>query len=232
MSRVSARDARPPSSSTTYGHLLLASNDTTTTPAHCQGARTTPPQRATGAQPAFPSDSPRRQGSRGEPSTASLPGMGRELLPGGGEHGRHSSPSGAVAEEWGREEQRLLPARRFTSASSSRACGSSSHRAARAGPARPGLAGSPLTSAPAHAQAHLAARPPPHIAVGRGGSAPVTARLPMAGAASPDRPAPGLQGGAAGWLREGRGGSVKVGPSRPDRPPPGSCVGCPGFPRE
>lgn len=177
----------------------------------------------------FPWTAPAAGGAGASPpSIAPLPGMGRELPPGGEGHGRHRSPSGAVAKEWGREEQRLLPAGRFTSSASPPRCGGP--RSAGSAPYRPARSwlapASPLTSVPAHAQARPTARPPPHIAAGRGGSAPVTARLPMAAAASPARPAPGLQGGAAGRLPEGR----RV-PSRPA--PPGtarSCVGSSGLP--
>lgn len=197
MSRVSARRARPPSSSTTYGHLLLESNDTTILPARCRGGRITSPQRAARTNTAFPRDSLRRRGSRGEPSIASLPGIARELLP----VGRRARPP--------RLRERGGGGGAGKGGTAAPSCGDSppAPPAALRGPPaphRPAGSLSPastLTSVPAHAQARPAARPSPHIAAGRGGSAPVTARSQWpAPPHLPARPAPRLEGGAAGRL--------------------------------
>lgn len=202
MSRVSARHARPPSSSTTYGHLLLESNDTTILPARCRGGRITSPQRAARTNTAFPRDSLRRRGSRGEPSIASLPGMARELLP----VGRRARPPRLRERGGGRGAGKggtAAPScRGFTSCASRRAAGP-------AGPTPPSWFA--LSRLHAHLGARTRSGPPcrPPLASYSGGAGRLRAGhrpLPMAGAASPARPpraAPGGRGRGAAPLKVG-----------------------------
>lgn len=132
---------------------------------------------------------PRRRGSRGEPSIASLPGSSS----------RGEQRTAATAPRAGR---------RHTSGGA-RSRGSvlpgdspPPPPAALRGPAARTASPAPaslLTSVPAHAQARPAARPPPHIAAGRGGPAPVTARSQWRRRLSRP-PCAGPEGGAAGRL--------------------------------
>lgn len=178
LSGVSARDARPPSSLSTYGHLLLESNDTTILPARRRGGRAAPPHPSgqAGQHPPVPGTAP----PPGEPGRALHRVLARELLPRGAGHGRHGSPSGAAAYEWGSEEQGLRPAGGFTSSASRRAAGSGGpHRLAR-------------SRLPAHLGTRTRSGPPrcpPPTSYSGGAGRPRAGHRPLPMAAPPQPPA-------------------------------------------